>query len=232
MKTILFSLLLIFSVGCFALPYCPHNKDKLWDNCIGSYTWEAGTYSNSIGMVTEDVKYTGGFKLDEIFGQGTIVFENGDSYSGFFTNYPNEFSNFKKWVKFELPQQNEKPPRSSFKESSSQNDIAIVSGKEKFKECEIKYIEMELKISEYKTKIYAMNKAAESATQQAQRNSFDIISGQISDAGKSAQGSIRRLFGQKTQAEALINEHANLLASKWKVECKEHARQISKKYKR
>ena len=212
------------------MPYCPHNKDKLWDNCIGSYTWEAGTYSNSIGMVTEDVKYTGGFKLDEIFGQGTIVFENGDSYSGFFTNYPNEFSNFKKWVKFELPQQNEKPPRSSFKESSSQNDIAIVSGKEKFKECEIKYIEMELKISEYKTKIYAMNKATERTTQRS--SPLANITESYRQAGESLQGSTRRLFGQKTQAEALINEHANLLASKWKVECKEHARQISKKYKR
>ena len=71
-KSLVFSLLLIVSVGCFALPPCPTDQNKRYHNCYGTYTWPDGN------------KYVGEFKEDKRNGQGTFTFLNGSKYVGEF----------------------------------------------------------------------------------------------------------------------------------------------------
>ena len=73
-KTLVFSFLLIFSVGCFALPDCPKDQTKRYHNCYGTYTFGSGP--------NEGDKYVGEFKDNKFHGQGTYTYADGQKYVG------------------------------------------------------------------------------------------------------------------------------------------------------
>ena len=79
MKTILFSFLLIFSVGCFALPECSGSPKEIsdytevenWSNCKGEITFASN------GGHRAGNSYVGAFKNGKIHGQGTYTWNSG-----------------------------------------------------------------------------------------------------------------------------------------------------------
>ena len=109
MKTLLFSVLLIFSVGCYALPECKGSPKEIsdysevenWSNCKGDITFGNnggdragnhyfGSFKNGKlqgqGTYTwaNDGKYVGEFKDGKSHGQGTFTFADGRKYVGEF----------------------------------------------------------------------------------------------------------------------------------------------------
>ena len=70
MRYATYPVLLLFSVGCFALPDCPKDRTKRYHNCYGTYIFADGG------------KYVGEFKNNIFHGQGTITFADGSKYVG------------------------------------------------------------------------------------------------------------------------------------------------------
>ena len=87
-------MLLLFSIttNAYALPDCPRDTSKLWDNCFGAINFDNGD------------KYIGEFKDDKYHGQGTFSFVNGNKYVGEFKdgNYHGQgtytFGNQSQWA--------------------------------------------------------------------------------------------------------------------------------------
>ena len=88
-------MLLLFSIttNAYALPDCPRDTSKLWDNCFGTINFaDGGKYvgewknntNHGQGTYTHDGgnKYVGEFKDGNRHGQGTFTFSNGDKYVG------------------------------------------------------------------------------------------------------------------------------------------------------
>ena len=73
-RLILAIVLLITLTSSFALPPCQGSNTSKWNNCFGSWTWEAGS------------KYTGDYQNGKRSGQGTYVWSNGDRYVGDFVD--------------------------------------------------------------------------------------------------------------------------------------------------
>ena len=85
--------LLLGSAGVsFALPACPSDQSKYYDNCFGTYTQADG--SEYVGEYKDDKrnghgtftfageKYVGGWKDDQYHGQGTYTFADGGQFVG------------------------------------------------------------------------------------------------------------------------------------------------------
>ena len=89
----LFLLLFFIPNLLFAAPPCPEDNKKVWDECIGSASWENGkTYKgewknnkiNGQGIMIWPGAwiYKGTFKNSRFHGKGEIVWNDGSSYIG------------------------------------------------------------------------------------------------------------------------------------------------------
>ena len=66
--------LMLSATASFALPNCPSNTTKVYDNCFGTINYDNGD------------KYIGEWKGDRRHGQGTIIFSNDTTYFGEWKN--------------------------------------------------------------------------------------------------------------------------------------------------
>ena len=71
---VVFALLIGMTTVSLALPACPSDLNKIYDNCFGTYTWPSGQ------------KYVGEWENDTKHGQGTQTWPNGAKYVGEWQN--------------------------------------------------------------------------------------------------------------------------------------------------
>ena len=90
--TIIILYLLLSMSQAWSLPPC---EGHVWNNCIGTYTWEDGAkyvgewknnkkHGQGTYTSAEGEKYVGEYKNDKMHGQGTLTLAEGDKYVGGF----------------------------------------------------------------------------------------------------------------------------------------------------
>jgi len=65
---------------------CPKSTSKLWTNCFGTVSWNAGQKTADGTVLEVGGRYTGEWLNDQFNGNGTLVLDSGETFVGRFKN--------------------------------------------------------------------------------------------------------------------------------------------------